>query len=70
MSFHVLKKRDNDTLSSFWHADAENLPNIPDVSFVNQKLRDHVINVIGKAFVVLRDLTLMHTFPNPNCVGA
>jgi len=49
MSFHVLKKRDNDTLSSFWHADAENLPNIPDVSFVNQKLRDHVINVIGKA---------------------
>ncbi len=49
MSFHVLKKRDNNLFSSFWHADAENLPNIPDVSFVNKKLRDHVIFVMQKA---------------------
>ena len=49
MSFHVLKKRDNNLFSSFWHADAENLPNIPDVSFVNKKLRDHVISVMRKA---------------------
>ena len=48
MSFDVLKKRDDNTLLSFCHENVHDLPNIPDVDFVNEKLREHVLSVFKK----------------------